>query len=105
MSPSLGRYDVLEELGRGGMGRVLKARDSALNRLVAIKFVEAGGNPEIVERLKREGQAIALLSHPSIVTIFDVIEVDGEVGIVMEYISGASLERRMRDASLPERAE
>jgi serine/threonine protein kinase len=74
MSLSLGKYEVLEELGRGGMGRVLKARDPSLNRLVAIKVVESGGNPEIADRLKREGQGIALLSHPSIVTVFELIE-------------------------------
>ncbi len=105
MNLDLGRYELLDELGRGGMGRVWKARDTALNRLVAVKFVESGGNPEVAERLKREGRAIALLSHPNIVTIYDVIEVDGEVCIVMEYVSGASLERRMRDTSLPERAQ
>ncbi len=97
------RYQPIAELGRGGMGRVLKAHDTALNRIVAIKLVKADSDPEIVERLKREALAIAKLSHPNIVTIFDVIEMDGDVGIVMEYVAGVTLEQRMRQESPTER--
>src|SRR5262245_40685381 len=96
------RYQLIQELGRGGMGRVYKAHDTSLNRQVAIKFVDSASDPEIMERLKREALATAKLSHPNIVTIYDTIEANGVVWIVMEYVSGSTLERRMRNATTGE---
>ncbi|MEP6539039.1 MAG: serine/threonine-protein kinase [Bryobacteraceae bacterium] len=91
----VGRYEILQEIGRGGMGRVVKARDLSLLRLVAIKVVRADNDPTFVSRLSREAQATALLSHPNIVNIYDVGQVDGAAFIVMEYLAGDTLETRM----------
>ena len=79
----LGPYEILEEIGRGGMGKVYKARDTRLNRIVAVK-VSSG---EYDKRFKREARAVAALNHPCICTIYDV----GPNYIVMEYIDGTPL--------------
>jgi serine/threonine protein kinase len=94
-SALLSRYEILQELGRGGMGSVVKARDLKLLRLVAIKFVESLDDPSFVERLTREAQATALLSHPNIVTIFDTGQTGNSAFIVMEYVAGHTLQTRM----------
>lgn len=91
----LERYEILEELGRGGMGRVVKARDINLLRLVAIKFVEVSNDPSFLARLTHEAKATALLTHPNIVTVYDAGEMDGLGFIVMEYIAGDTLQTRM----------
>jgi serine/threonine-protein kinase len=98
-SKTFGRYEILEELGRGGMGVVYRARDPHINRIVAIKSVPLVGLPpdvqnEYRERFAREAEAAGRLSHPGIVTIFDVGE-DSETRspyIVMEFVKGQSLE-------------
>lgn len=86
----LGRYEIIDELGQGGMGFVYRARDKQLGRDVAIKLV--GGRKELTEmlatRLLREAQALAQLSHPNVVTIYDVGEAEGRVFVVMELIAG-----------------
>lgn len=87
----LERYEILEELGRGGMGRVVKARDITLLRLVAIKFVESSNDVSFLARLTHEAQATALLSHPNIVTVYDAGQMDGLAFIVMEYVAGRTL--------------
>lgn len=95
-----GRYEILDELGRGAMGVVYRARDPHINRTVAIKSVSLAGQPpevqtEYRERFLREAEAAGRLSHPGIVTIFDVGE-EAETHtpfIVMEYVKGKSLER------------
>jgi serine/threonine protein kinase len=97
-----GRFEVIEEIGRGGMGRVLKARDLELGRLVAIKLVEGRVDPDFLARLKQEGHLIAILSHPNIVTIYELGQTEDSAFIVMEYVSGRSLERRMSDITPPE---
>ena len=79
----LGPYVVLSALGAGGMGEVWKARDTRLNRIVAIKRLKA----EHAERFKREARAIAALNHPHICQIYDV----GSDYLVMEYVDGAPL--------------
>ncbi len=94
-----GRYEILDELGRGAMGVVYRALDPAINRMVAIKSVSLAGHPpqaqnEYRERFLREAEAAGRLSHPGIVTIFDVGE-DPETHapyIVLEYVAGKSLE-------------
>ncbi len=86
-------YKVVEELGRGGMGVVYKARDAKLKREVAIKFLprQIAANEEERERFKIEAQAAAALNHPNIATIHNIEEHDGEMFIVMEYIEGQEL--------------
>jgi eukaryotic-like serine/threonine-protein kinase len=99
-----GRYEVERELGRGGMGRVLLARDAALDRYVAVKLLDAGGDPELRERFLREGRFAAQLSHPNVVAVFDTGEADGRPFVVMEVVEGGSLadEVRRRGALPPD---
>lgn len=99
---SFGRYEILEELGRGAMGVVYKARDPKINRIVAVKTIcLAGQRPdderEFRERFYREAEAAGKLSHPGIVTIFDVGEEPEtrEPYIVMELVDGPTLEKSL----------
>jgi serine/threonine protein kinase len=91
----IGRYEILEELGRGAMGVVFKARDPFIGRLVAVKTITTGiaDNPDLLERFRREAQAAGGLQHPNIVTIYEMSEFDGTPFIAMEYLEGESLER------------
>lgn len=96
---NLGRYEILDELGRGAMGTVYRARDPKIDRLVAIKTIRAfgarpGEDEEYRKRFFREAQAAGKLSHPGIVTIYDVgeEELTKTPYIVMEYIAGRTLE-------------
>ena len=88
-----GEYALLEEIGRGGMGVVYKARQKRLDRVVAVKLVLAGSwaSPEQVRRFHAEARSAAGLSHPGIVKIFDSGEVLGQPYIAMEYVRGVSL--------------
>ena len=86
-SRRLGPYQLLAPLGSGGMGEVFKARDTRLDRTVAIKFIK----PEFAERFKREAKAISSLSHPNICTLYDVGEESGTDFLVMEYLEGTPL--------------
>jgi serine/threonine-protein kinase len=89
---SIGRYQVLNQLGRGGMGAVYLARDPAIGRLVAIKLLQGNfDDAELRERFLREARSSGRLSHVNIVTIFDVGEHDGCPFIAMEYVEGESL--------------
>src|SRR4051812_32703880 len=93
---SLGRYELIEQLGQGTMGTVHKARDPLLGRDVAIKqiLVQTGEGPEATEfreRFFREARAAGRLSHPGIVTVFDVSEHEGTPFLVMEYVAGRTL--------------
>ena len=93
---SLGRYEVIEQLGQGSMGVVYRARDPLLDRDVAIKriLVQAGEGPaaaEFRDRFFREARAAGRLSHPGIVTVFDVTEHEGTPFLVMEYVAGRTL--------------
>src|SRR5688572_11913635 len=103
---TLGRYQVLEVIGRGAMGIVLKALDPDLLRPVALKvmapYLAPSGTAR--ERFKREARAAAAVSHDHIVTIHAVEEANGMPYLVMEYISGISLQARIdRDGPLPPR--
>jgi serine/threonine protein kinase len=91
----IGKYEILSELGRGGMGVVYRARDPQIGRLVAVKTIsrELAGSRELLERFLQEAQAAGRLQHPNIVTIYDVGEADGVAYIVMEYLEGHTLER------------
>ncbi len=89
----LGRYTLLERLGEGGMGVVYAAYDAQLDRKVAVKIqrVLPGDAPERGKRLLREALALARLSHPNIVAVFDAGEVEGQVYVAMEFIRGMTL--------------
>ncbi len=93
--PDLPGYEILSELGCGGMGVVYQARDRELNRVVAIKMISSMSqvNPEIVARFQREAQAVALMQHPNIVQIHEIGTHEGRPFIVLEYVAGGSLDR------------
>lgn len=97
--PTVGRYEVLEELGMGAMGMVYKGTDPKINRTVAIKTVrfsdeeDSNESEEMRQRFYREAEAAGGLSHPNIVTIFDVGEDDEVAYIAMEYLEGTTLEK------------
>jgi Tol biopolymer transport system component/serine/threonine protein kinase len=90
---TIAHYTVLEKLGEGGMGVVYKARDSHLDRLVALKVLPAGkvADAERKRRFVQEARSASALNHPNIVTIHDISEADGADFIVMEYVAGKSL--------------
>ena len=92
------RYKILSKLGSGGMAEVYKAHCQILNRTVAIKVLrpQFASNEEFVERFRREAQAAAGLSHPNIVSIYDVGKDEERYYIVMEYVSGTSLKEAIR---------
>ena len=92
-----GRYEILEVIGTGGMAVVYKARCHRLNRLVAIKILkdEFAKDEEFRRRFRAEGQAVAMLSHPNIVQVYDVSSSDNANFIVMELIDGISLKQYM----------
>jgi serine/threonine protein kinase/WD40 repeat protein len=95
--PSVPGYEVLEELGRGGMGVVYKARQRALNRLVALKMVLSGAHatPEQLDRFQAEALAVARLQHPNLVQIYEVGTLDGLPFFSLEYVDGGSLAQRL----------
>src|SRR5262245_17046383 len=86
----LGRYQILAPLGEGGMGVVYRARDAELGRDVAVKLVTTSGaeSDTLATRLMREAQALAQLSHPNVVAVYDVGRVDGGVFLAMELVHG-----------------
>jgi serine/threonine-protein kinase len=89
---SIGRFQIQEVLGRGGMGEVYKAFDPTLQRTVAVKTVRPDiDRPEYLDRMMREAQACARLSHPNIVTVFEAGQDNGVVYIAMEYLQGKNL--------------
>src|ERR1700728_3946129 len=92
---TLGKYEILEELGVGSMGTVYRARDTVLDREVALKTIRAGPSvePEIKERFYREARACARLQHPHIVTIYDFGEVNEAAYISMELLVGEDLRK------------
>src|SRR5262252_8542268 len=90
-----GKYQVLERIGRGGMGTIFKAHDPVLDRSVALKLIstDVEVTDELRARFFREAQACARLSHPNIVTIYDMGEHEGRLYIVMELLDGEELRR------------
>ncbi len=103
--PDVPEYDILAELGHGGMGVVYKARQHRLSRLVALKMIRAGSlaKPEDLGRFRVEAQAIAKLRHPNIIQIYDIGEVGGLPFVALELLEGGSLDDRL--ASTPQAAE
>jgi Tol biopolymer transport system component/predicted Ser/Thr protein kinase len=100
---TIGRYRVVEKLGQGGMGVVYKARDTLLGRFVALKALppESPADDERRGRFIEEAKAASALQHPGIVAVHDVVEREGQYFIVMEYVSGETLEQRMGQRALP----
>ena len=90
----IGKYDVIDVVGRGGMGIVYKATDPFLDRLVAIKMMTGAysDNPELLKRFFREAQSTGSLQHPNIVTVFELGDHDGNPYLVMEFLEGESLD-------------
>ncbi len=88
------RYEILEVVGKGGMACVLKARDMTMNRIVAIKILDAALNddPVAAARFRNESQAIAMMSHKNIVTVYDVVFHDDMKYIIMEFLNGITFE-------------
>jgi tetratricopeptide (TPR) repeat protein/predicted Ser/Thr protein kinase len=95
--PAAGSLELQEEVGRGGMGVVYKARQPGLNRTVAVKVVLAGGHaePQARARFRREAEAVARLQHPNVAQVYEVGERDGLPYFAMEFVAGGSLERRL----------
>ncbi len=107
----VGRYQILEELGRGACGVVYRALDPAIGRTVAIKsirfseFSDPAERRDLRERILREAQSAGKLSHPNIVTIYDVLESDDLAYIFMEFVDGPSLKDAMCRDALPHREQ
>ncbi len=103
MSRKLGRYHLLDRLGAGGMGEVYRARDAELGREVAVKLLppHLAQDPEALARFRREARAVAALSHPNIMAIFDFGHVEGVAFAVMELLQGDTLRARLERGPLP----
>jgi serine/threonine protein kinase len=99
----LGPYEVITPLGAGGMGEVYRARDTRLERTVAIKILPAhlAGDPDLKQRFEREARAVSSLNHPHICALFDVGEQDGTSFLVMEHLEGETLADRLARGPLP----
>ena len=99
----LGPYEIVSSVGAGGMGEVYKARDSRLNRDVAIKILPEAlaADPEYRERFEREARAVSSLNHPNICTVYDVGSQDGVDYLVMELLDGETLAARLAKGPLP----
>src|SRR5262245_34895901 len=99
-------YEILEVLGRGGMGIVYQARQVKLKRLVALKMILSGGHagPAELARFRTEAEAVARLQHPNIVQIYEVGEQDGRPFFSLEYVDGGSLAQKLGGTPIPPRA-
>ncbi len=94
---TLGPYEIVAPLGAGGMGEVYRARDTRLDRTVAIKVLppEVAANPDRRQRFEREARAISNLNHPHIRTLHDIVRAGQNDFLVMEYLEGETLAERL----------
>jgi len=94
----LGEFEIIEHLGKGGMGAVYKARQTSLNRLVALKTLQASlaGNADYIARFRREARAAAVLNHPNLVRVHSAGESEGLYWFAMEYVQGESAKVRLK---------
>src|SRR5271157_2594411 len=99
----LGPYEIQSPLGAGGMGEVYRAKDTRLDRTVAIKVLPAhlSSDPELKQRMEREAKAISALQHANICTLYDIGAQDGSDFLVMEYLEGQTLAERLAKGPLP----
>jgi serine/threonine protein kinase len=99
----LGPYEISGAIGAGGMGEVYRARDTRLDRIVAIKVLPThlADRPDLRERFEREARTIASLNHPHICTLHDIGQQDGIDYLVMEYLEGETLAQRLTKGPLP----
>ena len=99
----LGPYEIQSLIGAGGMGEVYKARDTRLDRTVAIKVLppDVSADPDRRARFEREAKTIAGLNHPHICTLYDVGDHDGAMFLVMEHLEGETLADRLEKGALP----
>src|SRR5215472_4894883 len=99
----LGPYEILSAIGAGGMGEVYRARDTRLDRIIAIKVLPAhlADRPALRERFEREAKTIASLNHPHICALFDVGHQGETDFLVMEYLEGETLAQRLQKGPLP----
>jgi serine/threonine-protein kinase len=107
--PSIGRYEIVNKLGEGAMGVVYRALDHGLGRIVALKMLssELWGDEEQQRRFAREAEAIGRLSHPNIVTVYDLGEADGHLYMAIELLEGDDLRAlmdRQTDIALADRS-
>src|SRR3989442_1017086 len=99
----IGRYQLLGEIGRGAMGVVYRAQDPAIGRVIAIKTIrlseltDESERERLHDRLFREAQSAGILSHPNIVTIYDIAEENGMAFIFMELVNGPQLEQLLSE--------
>src|SRR3990172_5910100 len=99
----LGPYEITAAIGKGGMGEVFRARDTKLNRDVAIKVLpaELSQDRERVARFRREAQVLASLNHPNIAAIYGLEESGGVVALALELVEGEDLAERMKRGAIP----
>src|SRR3984885_6438734 len=99
----LGPYEIQSPLGEGGMGEVYRARDTRLDRSVAIKVLAShlSSSSELKQRMEREAKAISALNHPHICRLYDVGSQDGTEYLVMELLEGETLSQRLTKGPLP----
>src|SRR5215468_3841978 len=102
-STRLGPYEIISSIGAGGMGEVYRARDTRLDRIVAVKVLpeHLSSNPQLRERFEREARAISRLSHPHICALYDIGNQDGIDYLVLEYVDGETLMERLAKGPLP----
>src|SRR5271168_4670381 len=102
LGQTVSHYAFLEKLGAGGMGEIYKARDSRLNRVVAVKVLAPGRtrDPERRRRFIQEAQAASALNHPNIITIHDILSETEMQYMVMEFVSGKTLHQQVSGGRL-----